>query len=166
MALLACKYVSEIVLDAPIDLNESLFDALSINCVVPSIDDYGDCGFVHKEQFDDRGNLINDRYWVAKKRGIFHEIHLDQGHVADMRAGVTISKILSRVHKNWKAYAYAAEAGMNSKSESCVDHDANKKEIKELESVTLVQTDCEPELTSSIENGCGNCGCGETLAFQ
>ncbi len=40
MSLLACKYVSEVVMDAPSVITESLLDAFQINCVVQGIDDY------------------------------------------------------------------------------------------------------------------------------
>lgn len=41
MALLSVRYVSEIIIDAPLEINESLLEAFKVNCVLPSPDDYG-----------------------------------------------------------------------------------------------------------------------------
>lgn len=40
MSLLSCKFVSEVIIDAPSVLTESLLDAFQVNCVVRGIDDF------------------------------------------------------------------------------------------------------------------------------
>lgn len=40
MALLSCKYVSEVVIDAPVGVDNTIIDTFSVSVVVPGINDY------------------------------------------------------------------------------------------------------------------------------
>lgn len=86
LSLLACKYVNEVVIGAPLEISAELIKQFNIKFVC------------HGKRapnfaFDNKGN---DPYEVAKEKGIFREI--------DSGSDLSTSVIIDRILKNRKVY--------------------------------------------------------------
>lgn len=107
LMVLSCKYVDDVVIEAPYIITEDLIKSLNINEIVnvKTNEDSISEQFKHIDPFE-----------AAKKLGIYHEIDKDQDEL-------TVEKIAHRVLANKEAL----QAKFAKKSQSEDQYYANKK---------------------------------------